>query len=178
MANPKITLSLDQSILDTLNNLTAAINRLSDTIPAAPAQNAVSNAADPVAPAVTIAPATPVAPEIPVCPFPTMTVAQTAPTQMSASVAAGTATNIPISNPAPQPVVTQQSFAVPTAEAATREAPQITQEMIMRAGVELMSKGVNAATALMEMGVQSVSELKPEQYPAMAERLRQMGANI
>lgn len=33
MANPKITLSVDQSILDTLNNLTAALNRLADSVP-------------------------------------------------------------------------------------------------------------------------------------------------
>lgn len=33
MANPKITLSVDQSILDTLNNLTAALNRLADSMP-------------------------------------------------------------------------------------------------------------------------------------------------
>lgn len=33
MANPKITLSVDQSIIDTLDNLTAALNRLADSMP-------------------------------------------------------------------------------------------------------------------------------------------------
>lgn len=32
MANPKITLSVDQSILDTLDNLTAALNRVADSM--------------------------------------------------------------------------------------------------------------------------------------------------
>lgn len=33
MANPKITLSVDQSIIDTLVNLTAALNRVADSMP-------------------------------------------------------------------------------------------------------------------------------------------------
>lgn len=164
MANEKITvtLSVDQETLNALRAHTAALERFCEmqappvtvTVEApapAPTPMAGSTGAgvDPT-PVITVAgPVVPVAPVIPVV-------------------------------EEPKPVVPcATGFVAPTAPAAPApEAPAVTVEQLMRAGVELMSRGVNAAALLTEFGVQAVTQIPKEKLPAFADRMRQLGANL
>lgn len=185
MANPKITVTLtvDQSVMDDINAHTAALNRYCD----AQSAKVVLEGKSPVAPsAVDETPQ--VAPENPLA----------APIPMNANTGAGAAPVYPVADTVPSvtpvmpimpvtptvapeapvmpvqaAVIAQQPFALPTSPAA-----EITIETLMRAGVDLMNRGVNAAAVLTEFGVQALTELPKEQYPALAARLRQLGANI
>lgn len=81
------------------------------------------------------------------------------------------ATAIPVPTPiAPVPAPT----AVPTA------VPTYTQADLMTAGARLMTTvGMPAMQELMaRFGVQAIHQLKPEQYGAFAQALRDMGAQI
>lgn len=187
MANPKITVTLtvDQSVMDAINAHTAALNRYCDAQSAKPVLDDKSA----IEPAV---PATPVVPETP----------SFAPTPMSMNTGAGAAhlypaadatpgivppmpVSSPVAPPATVPVApvlpiqavateaAQQAFTIPVAPAT-----EITIEALMRAGVDLMNRGVNAAAVLAEFRVQTLTELPKDQYNAFAARLRQLGANI
>lgn len=105
--------------------------------------------------------APPAVPAVPAAPVPVAPVVA-APVQ-SAFVAA-----VPVAPP-PAPAA-----AVPTTERA------YTLEELSRAGAELLDKGKGAeAVALMgHFGVQSITDMKPEQYGALATALRGLGAKI
>ena len=70
----------------------------------------------------------------------------------------------------------------PTAAVPVATAPTYTMEQIAKAGAELLSKDPNMRDQLMALlaqhGVQSVTELSPDQYGAYATALRGMGAKI
>lgn len=194
MANPKITLSVDQSILDTMNNLTAALNRLADSVPKQTKSSPDENCADVPNPNAFV-----VGEQIKEAPVVSTELMEkavaSAPVQIMPAAA-------PVITPAPampvlgqmpqQPVtpapVAQQPFVKPVPDATAIQQPaapmptapsvEITKEQLMMAGVSLMDRGINANTVLWEFGVQSVDQLQKEQYGAFAERLRQLGAKI
>lgn len=177
MANPKITVTLtvDQSVMDVLTAHTEALNRFcamkpADVVPddkstIAPAEvgHTTEDVPAPVAPAIptqTYAPAAePAAPVMPV--------------QVAAPVVEPVAPVIPVHTAPQAPIAAAQAFAIPVAPAA-----EITIESLMRAGVDLMNRGVNASAVLTEFGVQALTALPKERYPEFAARLRQLGANI
>ena len=80
-------------------------------------------------------------------------------------------------NPATPYEVTCED-AEPQAAAARETAPPVSMEQLMRAGADLISRGVDATQALREFGVNMVSELPENKYAAFADRLRQMGGNL
>lgn len=78
----------------------------------------------------------------------------------------------PTVNPAPSPAVS--SAPIPTA------TPTYTLDALARAGAALAQAGKmqEALTLLAKYGVQTVNQLKPEQYGAFATELRALGAQI
>lgn len=76
----------------------------------------------------------------------------------------------------------KQSRLEPTviAKPEVSEKPAYTIDQIMQAGATLMDNGKaqELITLLRKFGVQAVRELKPEQLNAVADALREMGANI
>lgn len=79
----------------------------------------------------------------------------------------------PVPSAIPQPTAVPPS-AVPTA------APTYTLDALARAGAALAQAGKmqDAVNLLAKYGVQSVNQLKPEQYGAFATELRALGAQI
>lgn len=208
MANPKITLSVDQSIIDTLVNLTAALNRVADSM------SGVDSATDAVSKSAKIAKEAMMAESVAAVPNPNAFVVgeqikdvpavsselmekavASAPVQTmpAAAPVIAPAPAMPVLGQMPQQPVTpapvaQQPFVAPVPDATVIQQPaapiptapgvEITKEQLMMAGVSLMDRGINANTVLWEFGVQSVDQLQKEQYGAFAERLRQLGAKI
>lgn len=179
MANPKITLSIDQECMDILNKAVDALNRFCDSCAAlqqplrAYPENAESEmkaidlsagTADVVHAAETTA-ADVAAPAAPVIPNPV-------PFQFQMPAA---------EPPAVQQMPTMQ-FATPAAPAAPAmptTAPAFTMEQLGRAGLELSQHGVNVAAIMaFEFQVMSLNDLPKDRYAAFAARLRQLGANI
>lgn len=126
----------------------------------------------PVTPAPTANPAQaqpPVAAPAPVATAPSATPAPTSPTAFNPAPA-------PVAAPAPTaaPPVAPAPAAVPPA------APTYTLDALARAGATLAQSGkMEAALALLaRYGVQTVNQLKPEQYGAFATELRALGAQI
>ena len=191
MANPKITLSVDQSILDTLDNLTAALNRIADSMP-----KQTKSSPDESCAAVPNPNAFVVEEQIKEAPVVSPELMEkavaSAPAQAMPAAAPVIAPAMPILGQMPQQPVTpapvaQQPFVAPVPDTTAIQQPdamptapgvEITKESLMRAGVSLMDRGINANTVLWEFGVQSVDQLQKEQYGAFAERLRQLGAKI
>lgn len=191
MANPKITLSVDQSIIDTLVNLTAALNRVADSMPkqtesisdescaAVPNPNAFVvgeqiKEAPVVSPELMEKAATAVAqPEpVPTEPRPLYVPPIEVPVTANYPDGSSETVQMPIVAPVQEPSKADLP-PMPTAPGV-----EITKEQLMMAGVSLMDRGINANTVLWEFGVQSVDQLQKEQYGAFAERLRQLGAKI
>lgn len=207
MANPKITLSVDQSIIDTLVNLTAALNRVADSM------SGVASATDAVSKSAKIAKEAMMAESVAAVPNPNAFVvgeqiknvpavspelmekaAASAPVQVMPSMAPVT---MPAPAPAAMPIMNQmlQQASAPspvaqpvmTAPVVQQPAPmpvsqiqssEPIQMQLKRAGVSLMDKGIDVNTVLWEFGVQSVDQLNEEQCHAFANRLRQLGAKI
>lgn len=199
MPNPKFTFSIDQELLDALNAHTAALNRFCDAQANSPAvaepapveAEQVTAPAEPVpapveAPVVAPMPAPQVFPvaqppvvlptqpnDVPQGVQPTVQVPwfQTPVTPgapvLDAPVAAP-AMPAQVAQPAPQ-----QPAPMPTTGGTT-----VTLESLMVAGVELMNRNIDSTAVLREFGIQSMSQLRQDQYPAFAARLRQLGANI
>lgn len=179
MANPKITLSVKQNIIDAVTNLAVALNRCVEVLPAVvtalndvQAEQISAGATAPLGtvPATMAAENTGVGVAMPPVNAAEPNVATQMPTTAVQMPATPAAPAMPTVTSAP---VTQQPMAMPTAPGV-----EITEEMLMRAGVELNNRGVNAMAVLMEFGVQGVNQLPKEQYPAFAARLRSLGANI
>lgn len=185
MGNPKITLSVEQNILDAITNLAVALNRCAEVLPVVvtalndvQAEQISAGATAPLGtvPATMAAENTGVGVALP----PVSAAEPNVATQMATNTAPlPTPTTVPAPVPpltmptANSAPVTQQPSVMPTAPGV-----EITEEMLMRAGVELTNRGVNATAVLMEFGVQGVNQLPKEQYPAFAARLRSLGANI
>lgn len=130
------------------------------TVPAAPAPVTPISVTPASVPAVSVTPVP--MPAAPVMSPPVMPM-QTAPTSMTPGPASPIAAS---ATPAPTPV--------PTA------APTYTQEELMTAGARLMSTvGMPVMQSLMEsFGVQAIHQLRPEQYGAFAQALRDLGAQL
>lgn len=99
----------------------------------------------------------------------------------AAPVAVSSAAPAPITPPVPAaaPVsVATAPVAVPTA--VPTAAPTYTLDALARAGAALAQSGKmnDALAVLAKYGVQSVNQLKPEQYGAFAAELRALGAQI
>ena len=135
-----------------------------------------------------------VAPQVPVDPIPSAANPTTAQPPVAAPAAAVTATSVTpapispvVSNPAPAvtpaPVAAPEPVApVPTAAPAAvpTAAPTYTLDALARAGAALAQAGKmqEALALLAKYGVQTVNQLKPEQYGAFATELRALGAQI
>lgn len=195
MANPKITITLDPSMLDTINAGVAALNRLADEL----ANHNSVKVDDEIITGTIKLPDTvkfddvkpTAAPHAPVMPDP---VPAAAPIVGTGSVAvpgpAGTTMlpandvkhplfQMPTLQTAPAPDVP----SMPAAPAAptipvTQPAVEYTMEQLGRAGADLMTRGVNASAVLQEFGIMSLDMLPKEKYGAFAQRLRELGANI
>ena len=119
------------------------------------------------------------APQIPASPASAaMTPTAVQPPVVAPAAVAPIPSATPTPTPAPAPVaptpVSAAAPAVPTA------APTYTLDALARAGAALAQAGkMNEAVAALEKyGVQSVNQLKPEQYGAFAAELRALGAQI
>ena len=105
----------------------------------------------------------------------------TAPTQLPQQAAPAPVIPYPVQaavTPAPAqpaaPVQTPQPAPVAPA------APAFTPEMIANAGANLLERGLmpQLMGLLQKFGVQAVTQLRQDQYPAFAAELRALGANI
>ena len=195
MANPKITITLDQSMLDAINSGVAALNRIIDTLnrladtlanydsitlgdgivtgriklsDAVKFDDLGSDGAqhEPVMPE-------PVPAAVPIIPSPAPV--QQPPFSMP-TMQVAPATDVP-SMPTP-PVPTMPATAAAPIMPTTQPTTEYTMEQLGRAGAELMTRGVNVFAVLQEFGIMSLDALPKEQYGAFAQRLRQLGANI
>lgn len=153
MLEMKITITA-ADLAAAINNLAAAINT-AETKPEtlAATSNPTQQAAVQVDPMTT--------PAV----IPNVTPAIIAPT-------ASPAKTVPLNTTPAQPV--SNTAPIPTA------APQYTLEMISTAGSSLIDSGKmqELVALLQEFGVNSLFELKPDVYGAVANRLRALGAQI
>lgn len=173
--------------------LAGAINNLADAMKArvelmgqpvsmAPLPH-TENAQQP-APAPVAAPvAAPV--QQPVAPAPAVTAPAAAPVQPQPVTP--TAAPAPVTAPVqPQPVTPTTAPASVTAPApaptvaAPTPAPAVTFDAIIAAGSQLLEQGkMPQLTELLKgFGVQAITQLKPEQYPVVAEGLKNLGAKF
>lgn len=135
----------------------------------APVQNNSDAAAASTAPAQLPQQAAPA----PVIPYPVQAVVAPATAPQPASVA------IPSPAPAQPAAPVQMPQPAPVAPAAPA-APAFTPEMIANAGANLLERGLmpQLMGLLQKFGVQAVTQLRQDQYPAFAAELRALGANI
>lgn len=193
MANPKITITLDQSMLDAINSGVAALNRLADTLAnydsitlgdgivtgrirlpeTVKFDDLGSDGArhEPVMPEPVQADPVPAA--VPIIPSPAPV--QQPPFSMP-TMQVAPANDVP-SMPTP-PAPTMPATAAAPIMPTTQPTTEYTMEQLGRAGAELMTRGVNVFAVLQEFGIMSLDALPKEQYGAFAQRLRQLGANI
>ena len=155
--------------------LAGAINNLADAMKArvelmgqpvsmAPLPH-TENAQQPAPAPVTAPVAAPV--QQPVTPAPVVTAPAAAPVQPQPVTP--TAAPAPVTAPAPAPTV-----------AAPTPAPAVTFDAIIAAGSQLLEQGkMPQLTELLKgFGVQAITQLKPEQYPVVAEGLKNLGAKF
>ena len=128
-------------------------------------QPAPAPVAAPVAAPVTTPVAAPV--QQPVAPAPVVTAPAAAPVQPQPITP--TTAPAPVTAPAPAPTV-----------AAPTPAPAVTFDAIIAAGSQLLEQGkMPQLTELLKgFGVQAITQLKPEQYPVVAEGLKNLGAKF
>lgn len=103
----------------------------------------------------------------PVTPAPAVTAPAAAPVQPQPVTP--TAAPAPVTAPAPAPTVV-----------APTPAPAVTFDAIIAAGSQLLEQGkMPQLTELLKgFGVQAITQLKPEQYPVVAEGLKNLGAKF
>lgn len=161
--------------------LAGAINNLADAMKArvelmgqpvsmAPlphTENARQPVPAPVAAPVAPAPAVTAPAAAPVAPAPAVTAPAAAPVQPQPVTP--TTAPAPVTAPAPAPTV-----------AAPTPAPAVTFDAIIAAGSQLLEQGkMPQLTELLKgFGVQAITQLKPEQYPVVAEGLKNLGAKF
>ena len=167
---------LEMKITITAADLAAAINNLAAALegkalrPTAKEGAPVGSApvAQPETPTVPVNPTTaPVAPPAQVITgMPTHTIAPSAPSTPSVT-------------PAVTPAAMPTANAVPTGTVPTA-APQYTIDMLATAGSSLIDAGkMDQLMGLLgKFGVASLTEIKPENYGAVATELRALGAQI
>jgi hypothetical protein len=78
----------------------------------------------------------------------------------------------------PAPITAAQAFQQPVQQAPA--ARQYTADEIARAGASLLEKGLmpQLIALLGKYNVQSITGLRPDQFPAFAEDLKAMGADL
>lgn len=88
--------------------------------------------------------------------------------------AAAPATSEPVTAPAASEPVTSPPASTPA------PVPSYTLAVLSTAGAKLLDQGklTDLMNLLKTFGVQAITQLKPEQYPAMAEGLRALGAQL
>lgn len=121
----------------------------------------------------------PVAPVNPTAPVPGAPLSAT-PAQSPAPATFGNAVPVVPTAPAQQAPVAPVAPAQPAAPAVPTAAPQYTLEMIATAGSALIDAGkLDQLMALLgKYGVDSLTNLAPENYGAIAQELRALGARI
>lgn len=86
-----------------------------------------------------------------------------------------------------KPVETEQKSVeteqkAPEAEPAEKEKPNYTLDQLSKAAADLITSDAGKQTALLELlhkfSIESMPELKAEDYPAFAEGLRALGGNL
>lgn len=156
-------------IPDAINNLAAAIRGQSASVPAV--------ASTPTAPAVTPAPVIQAA-------TPTQTVATpSAPQTPPVNVPTPSNTSTPapvVPTAAPAPVTPTVAPAPVVPVPAPAQEKKITAEDISRAGAALVDQGkmADVINLLKRYGVQAITQLKEDVYPAFANDLRALGATL
>lgn len=169
---------LEMKITIAATELAAAINNLAAALDGKNLKPVAKTGAS-AASAQAAQPATPTAPVNPT-PAPVATPAQAPGAPLSATPAQ-TATPIaptaPVATPAP--AVTPAANVAP-APAVPTSAPQYTLDMIANAGSTLIDAGKmdQLMQLLGKFGVASLTELAPENYGAVANELRALGAAI
>lgn len=135
------------------------------------AQMAAANAAPAAVPQVPVAPAPTAA--APAAAQPSVAAPAAVPNPTAVPTAPALVTPAPVAAPAPVAPAAVPA-AVPTA------APTYTLDALARAGAALAQAGKmqEALALLAKYGVQTVNQLKPEQYGAFATELRALGAQI
>lgn len=105
----------------------------------------------------------------PVAPAPAVTAPAAAPVQPQPVTPTTAPAPAPVTAPAPAPTV-----------AAPTPAPAVTFDAIIAAGSQLLEQGkMPQLTELLKgFGVQAITQLKPEQYPVVAEGLKNLGAKF
>lgn len=183
MLEVKVTITAAANLMAALNNLTAALdgNKLHTV------QNQFGADSDHIDHVCTInmgvgrktQSVTPTAPVNPT-PVPAATPARAPGAPLSATsvqTATLTAPSVPVA--ASAPAVTPAANVVPTPTVPT-SAPQYTLEMVATAGSALIDAGkMDQLMQLLDrFGVASLTELAPDNYGAMANELRALGAAI
>lgn len=115
-------------------------------------------------------------------PAPTAPIAQSPVAAPAAPAAVPSVAPVPVAPPVPAaaPVPVSAATPVPAVPAVPTAAPTYTLDALARAGAALAQSGKmqEAIAVLTKYGVQTVNQLKPEQYGAVAAELRALGAQI
>lgn len=133
-----------------------------------------------VTPAPTVAAPTALPPVANPAPVPVAAPAP-APVPTPAPALVAPAPTVPAAAPAPAPATPAPATAsTPAPTAVPTSAPTYTIEQLAKAGAVLAQSGrmQDALSLLARYGVQTVNQLKPEQYGAFATELRALGAQI
>jgi len=155
MMELKVTVEI-LGIPDAINNLAAAIRGQASTAPAitstpaAPVETPTQAAAIPSAPAI----------------------AQTAPNVQASPAPVNSPSNVPAAAPVQAPAAAPVQPPV--------QEKKITAEDISRAGAALVDQGkmADVINLLKRYGVQAITQLKEDVYPAFANDLRALGATL
>lgn len=171
MLEMKVTLTAAADLIAAINNLAAVLDGKN--------LKPIAKTGAPAASAPVAQPTTPTAPVNPT-PAPVATPAQAPGAPLSATPAP-TATPIVPSVPvaAPAPAVTPAANVAPAPTIPT-SAPQYTIDMIAAAGTALIDAGKmdQVMQLLGKLGVETLTDLAPENYGAVANELRALGAAI
>lgn len=115
-------------------------------------------------------------------PAPTAPIAQPPVTAPAAAATVPSVAPVPVAPPVPAaaPVPVSAATPVPAVPTVPTAAPTYTLDALARAGAALAQSGKmqEAVAVLAKYGVQTVNQLKPEQYGAVAAELRALGAQI
>lgn len=172
---------LEMKITITATDLASAINNLAAALEGKKSIPATVESVQ-VAPVSVQQPVTPTAPITPTPATTPVVIPAPVATQQAATPAepvsiTGTAAPTVAPTVAPTPV---QTNAAPTVPGVPTSAPQYTLDMIATAGSTLIDAGkMDQLMGLLgKFGVASLTELAPENYGAMANELRALGAAI
>ena len=158
-----------------------------------PAQGEAPGVQNPVEPLHTVPGPAPVPPLTPASEAPVAPVAQQPVAPIPAPVAQAPVVQQPVA-PAPAPVANpipavQQSVTAAPVTSVSQTVPPVTEQPqprqytmqdIAKVGAALLDKGMmpQLSAILNEMGVMAIPQLRPEQYPVVAEKLIALGGKF